>query len=231
MPDRATEVVRSLAEYGLLLRGGFALEAVADRALLARFPGMSQLLLIGNAGSAIWPHLQRFMQSNPTAPDPLDQWTESVLRAVADKFGAISLFPFGAAPWWPFQQWAQRADAVSASPVAILIHPVYGLWHAYRGAFLLSEPIVLPPRQQLASPCQTCRDQPCLQACPVGAFSAQGYDVDSCARHVNSPAGIACQTRGCLARLACPIGPEYRYQPGHAVFHMDAFRHSHPSSL
>jgi hypothetical protein len=224
----AAELSERLAAHGLLLRGGFELDPVTDGALLEQFQGRRQLLLIGNVGSAIWPYLHRFMADHPAASDPLDQWTEIVLQAVAGEIGAVSLFPFGGPPWWPFQQWAKRADAVSPSPVAILIHPIYGLWHAYRGALLLEEPIALPPRSGAPSPCDSCIERPCLSACPVGAFSASGYDVDGCARHVNGAAGHDCQTRGCLARLACPVGPEYRYDSAHAAFHMAAFRRSHP---
>jgi len=223
-----TELSARLASHGLLLRGGFLLDPTTDSVLLERCPGGRQLVLVGNAGSAIWPHLHRFITENPTATDPLDQWTALVLQDLAAEIGAIGLFPFGGPPWWPFQQWAKRADAVTPSPVAILIHPTYGLWHAYRGALLLEEPIALPPRPNLPSPCDSCRDRPCLDGCPVGAFSASGYDVDGCARHVNGATGRDCQTRGCLARLACPVGSEYRYDSAHAAFHMAAFRRSHP---
>ena len=217
-----------LARHGLVSRGGFSLDPVSDGALLDRFPDCRQLLLIGNVGSAIWPHLRQFIADNPVASDPLDQWTEIVLQEVAGEIGAVSLFPFGGPPWWPFQQWARRADAVAPSPVAILIHPTYGLWHAYRGALLLKEPIALPPRPDTPSPCDSCFDRPCLSGCPVGAFTASGYDVDGCARHVNGATGRDCQTQGCLARIACPVGSEYRYDAAHATFHMTAFRRAHP---
>jgi hypothetical protein len=32
---------------------------------------------------------------------------------------------------------------------------------------------------------------------------------------------------GCLARQACPVGVEYRYEPEHAAFHMQAFAQRH----
>ena len=37
-------------------------------------------------------------------------------------------------PWLPFQQWARKAEPVHVSPLGVLIHPDYGLWHSYRGA-------------------------------------------------------------------------------------------------
>ena len=41
-----------------------------------------------------------------------------------------ALFPFGGPPHFPFQQWARRAEPVHPSPIGLLIHPIYGLWHS-----------------------------------------------------------------------------------------------------
>jgi len=225
----AMEIVELLQPLGLLLRGGFALDTTADADLLQQYPAARQLLLIGNAGSAIWPHLAQYMAANPGIANPLDRWTAATLGDLATRIDAVSLFPFGGPTWWPFQRWAQRADTVHRSPLAILIHPRYGLWHAYRAALLLRNPIVLPAVEAQESPCDSCADRPCLTSCPVGAFSATGYDVESCAAHVNAEAGVACRTLGCQARLACPIGAQWRYQLDHAAFHMAAFRMAHPA--
>ena len=90
------------------------------------------------------------LQSTPQAknPDPIDRWTASVLAGLAD----AALFPFGGPPHHPFQRWARRADpSLSSSPLGILIHPEFGLWHALRGALLFKERLELPasePRAQ-----------------------------------------------------------------------------------
>lgn len=224
----AADFADRLGRYGLLLRGGFLLDDERDAGLRDRYPERRQLLLIGNAGSAIWPHVAAFIADHPAEDHPLDRWTELVLQELAMESDAVPLFPFGGPPWWPFQQWAQRADNVSPSPLAILIHPQFGLWHAYRAAFLLRQPIELPAMRGQASPCESCIGRPCLTGCPVGAFSANGYDVENCASHVNGAAGLECRERGCLARLACPVGRGYRYESAHAAFHMSAFRRAHP---
>ena len=44
-----------------------------------------------------------------------------------------ALFPFSCPPFLPFLRWAERAEVVFPSPSGPLIHPVYGLWHTYRG--------------------------------------------------------------------------------------------------
>jgi len=228
MAVRRDEIEAALQAQGLLLRGGFTLDPARDQDLLTQFPEMQQLLLVGNAGSAIWRSLSGFIADHPMAAHPLDQWTEQVLGDIASAIGAVSLFPFGSAPWWPFQRWAQRADTVFPSPVAVLIHPTYGLWHAYRGALLLREPVELPILAPQASPCESCAAKPCLTACPVGAFSTTGYDVEGCATHVHGATGADCRLGGCLARRVCPVGGDWQYEPEHMRFHMQAFLRAHP---
>ncbi len=109
-------------------------------------------------------------------PNPLDRWTRRVVDPIADGLGARAAYPFGE-PRWPFQRWALRAETLHPSPLGILIHDEYGLWHAWRAALLFAERLDLPPRSDAPSPCESCAEKPCLSACPVGAFSRSGYDV------------------------------------------------------
>jgi ferredoxin len=229
MSQRVAEIEGLLQPLGLILRGGFVLDLEIDADLLRQSPAARQLILVGNAGSAMWPQVARFSRSNPADAHPLDHWTADALTGIAGRIGGTSLFPFGGPPWWPFQRWAQRAESVYPSPLAILIHPDFGLWHAYRAALLLHEPVDLPSVVRRPSPCDSCRDRPCLTTCPVGAFSVNGYDVDACASHVNGATGGTCRSQGCLARLACPVGTDWQYESDHAAFHMTAFQLSHPT--
>ncbi|HSS66863.1 MAG TPA: hypothetical protein VLS27_20730, partial [Gammaproteobacteria bacterium] len=120
-------------------------------------------------------------------------------------------------------RWAQKAEPVWPSPIGLLIHREYGLWHAYRGALAFSSRIDLPPARSAERPCDTCVGRPCLSTCPVEAFGESGYDVPRCVAHVESAAGIECLTGGCLARRACPVGREYAYSAQQAEFHTRAF--------
>jgi hypothetical protein len=125
----------------------------------------------------------------------------------------------------PFQRWALRADAVYSSPLGILIHPEYGLWHAYRAALFFHETLELPARWDAPSPCESCTEKPCLSGCPVGAFSGGAYDVAACADHIARPE-TDCISVGCLARNACPVGLRWRYPEAQTRFHMTAFSRS-----
>ncbi len=219
--DMAT-IEAALVREGLIPRGGFPARAGDGVPPFADGRPARTLVMVGNAGPALW----RAFAASPefgTAPDPLNRWSARVIGDLAEAWGARALFPFGGPPHLPFVAWAKRAEPVAESPLGILIHPDYGLWHAYRGALAFAEALDLPPRDARPRPCDTCADQPCLTACPVGAFTTEGYDVAACADHISVPAGADCMAEACRARRACPIGREYLYRPEQAAFHMIHF--------
>jgi len=213
MLDRIREL---LDPHGLIIRGSFHPGPEDD------LPGAAKtLVLIGNAGSALW---RPFDEVRTPHDHALDIWTRELLEKIAHQLEAEAYFPFGGPPYHPFQRWAGKAEpGVEPSPIFIASHPVYGTWHAYRGALAFAEELDLPKVEPFKNPCAACRDKPCLTTCPVGAFDGKNYDVPACAAHVKSPQGEECLNRGCLARHACPVGRDYAYEPAHARFHMDAF--------
>ena len=216
-------LAETLSAYGLMLRGGFHPEVGDGVPPLGDGRPVGTVVLVGNAGPAMW-RLFTATCDAVAGPHSLDRWTRGLLTDIARAQGATPLFPFDGPPYLPFQRWAMRAEPVAPSPLGMLIHPDYGLWHAYRGVLLFAERIALPPRDRRPSPCENCAERPCLQACPVDAFTEAGYDVPGCRDHISRPAGADCMAEGCRARRACPIGQAYRYAPDHAEFHMRAFR-------
>lgn len=216
-------IAHAVGSTGLILRGGFHPRPEDGLPPLPGGGAGRTLLLLGIVGPGAW---QAFAVSpeRRCADHPLDTWTRRIVSGLAGRFGALPLFPFDGPPYWPFQRWAMRAEPVAPSPLGILIHPEYGLWHAYRAALLFGETIALPPRGEQASPCETCADRPCLSACPVAAFTGSAYRVEACAEHISAPAGAMCMEEGCRARDACPVGRAYRYPPEQIRFHMAAFR-------
>ncbi len=220
--DTANLVRQTVGEHGLILRGGFVFNADEDAPGGPSGRPAQSAVLIGQGGAANWRHFQTWYDSYSSKPDnPLDTWSREVICAIAQQVSARAVFPSDK-PWHPFQQWAMRAEALKSSPLGILIHPDYGLWHAYRGALLFDEAIELPPPNRV-HPCDACDPKPCLSACPVGAMAPSHYDVPACAKHVVAAAGEQCRSTGCLARNACPVGVEHRYPDDVQAFHMAAF--------
>ncbi|OHV90499.1 hypothetical protein [Mesorhizobium sp. ORS 3428] len=212
-----------LAAHGLILRGGFRF--AGDEVAAAGLSGApaKSALLVGQAGAAPWPHFQRWLERQPQPiANPLDTWSREVIGAVAKDFGARAVSPSDR-PHLPFQQWAMRAEKLNPSPLGILMHPEYGLWHAYRGALLFAEEIFLPEPQEPIHLCDTCLEKPCMKSCPVDAYSVRGFAHDACLGHVRGPKGEPCRSGGCLDRNACPNCTSYRYSPEVQAFHMAAF--------
>ncbi len=195
------------------------------------------LVLLGWTGGRQWPAFAASAEARDGRPDPLDRWSRRLIDAAAAALhatgnDAVALYPFGGPPHHNFQRWALHAEPVARSPTGLLIHPDWGLWHAYRGALAFRERLPLVAEAARPSACATCADRPCLTACPVGAFSeAHGYDVGACTNHLRGSAGAPCLTAGCLARRACPVTPPEPCTDAQNAFHMRAFLRAVPARI
>jgi hypothetical protein len=215
------ETVADAAERaGLAVQGAFALNEDERRGGLS---DVTTIALLGLEERRGWSAFAASPEACDGAVDPLDRWSRRIVSALAAELGAQALYPFGRPPHWPFQRWARRAEPMHVSPLGLLIHPTYGLWRGYRGALAFAERIAIAPREAAPSPCETCATRPCLSACPVNAFTADGYDVAACAAHLRREEGRPCLEGGCLARRACPVGAEHAHRPAEATFHTRAF--------
>ena len=221
--DLLAEIAAALAGNGLILRGGFNFGAQDSPPPGPSGAPAGAAVLVGQAGAAAWPHFLdwRSRQSVGLA-DPLDSWSRDVIGAVARRFGARAVGP-NDKPFLPFQQWAMRAEGLRPSPLGILMHPHYGLWHAYRGVLLFDRELSFPQRDEVVHLCDGCVEKPCLKSCPVDAYSRGGFAYQACLSHVRGSDGGACRTVGCLDRNACPYGTAYRYPADMQAFHMAAF--------
>ncbi|MBT6093944.1 MAG: 4Fe-4S dicluster domain-containing protein [Rhodospirillaceae bacterium] len=213
------DINQALHDVGLTPRGAFHPGAEDNVPDLSDGQPAGTLVLAGNAGPAVW---TAFSAARDPDTELLDDWSRDVIAPLAERLGAAALFPFQK-PHLPFQRWAQKAESCHASPLGMFIHPDHGLWHGYRGALVFSSRLALAAADNRPSPCDSCTDKPCLTTCPVAAFTTAGYDVPTCARHLDSSAGVDCMAEGCRARRACPQGDVARYHPAQAAFHMRAF--------
>lgn len=211
-----SDIASAFEGTGLVARGGFHLGP--DDGVKA-----ASLILIGNTGAEMW---IEFARAEQTGRDPLDTWTKNLVAPRANLLGAAVHYP-NDKPYRPFQQWAARAEPIAPSPLGLLIHPDFGLWHAYRAALIFDNPVGnIPARGTAPVPCETCRDKPCLSTCPVDAFAQGAYDVPTCVAYLKADPQAACHTEGCLARNACPVGTHHITPTRQRAFHTAAFLRS-----
>ena len=193
------------------------------------------LLLAGNGGASFWPLFRRSTEFADGLADPLDRWSKRVGEDIAKTLGGRAIFPFEGPPYPPFLAWADKTGRSVQSRLSLFMHERFGLWHAYRFALALPEPLDPSPREsRFESPCLTCADKPCLKVCPVDAFAGPSYRADLCFDYLRSHSNSDCRQLGCESRRACPVGKAFTYVPEQAGFHMDAFvktrlsRHQYP---
>ena len=208
----------ALSPHGIFLRGVLHFDGDGPKMVEGR---ARTVVLVGNVGGSIWPAFSRWRQRHPDSRDPLDAWSVEIIRPAAEMLGGAAWFP-SERPWQPFQQWAMRAEGLKLSPLGILVHPIYGLWHGYRGAIGFLEQIDHPAAAMRPHPCEHCPDKPCLATCPAGAISADRFDVPACRSYLADRGEGICMQTGCIARNSCPVGAGYRYPPEQLRFHMDA---------
>ena len=213
----------ALTPSGLILRGGFVFADDEDRPAGPSGRPARALLLVGNGGAAYWRQFSQWRALQPAdVAHPLDTWSRQVIGEAAAMIGARVVMP-NDRPFQPFQRWAMRAEGLRPSPLGILMHPRFGLWHAYRGALLLDVEVSIQAAAEPIHLCDLCVGKPCLNACPVSAFDGARFAYETCVAHVRSPQGRACREQGCLARNACPQAVEWRYPAAVQAFHQRAF--------
>ncbi len=185
--------------------------------------------LIGNHGGGMWQAFCNSPLHDDDQSDPLDRWTLSIIDPMAAEIGATALYPFidntDYDVHWPFQRWAKTATSMRQSPPGLLINAEFGLWQAFRAVMVFDQAFKVHEPAIVDHSCDDCDGRPCLTACPVSAIDQAGYNVSACRQHVQSFAGVPCRERGCLARNACPVGPEQAYGVQQQAFHMAAFLH------
>ncbi|MCO6452725.1 MAG: hypothetical protein J5I90_18225 [Caldilineales bacterium] len=176
-----------------------------------------RLVLIGHGGRRLWQALQ---ETGMARDDPIDHYSVDLAgQFMRDYLGdapTFWLYP-GTEVVIPLQRLGEAAGWCYSSPLGSGISPVYGVWFAYRAAFLLDADLPEMRQQPAPSPCNACADKPCITVCPVDAVQMSGLDVETCARHRIRPQS-PCADR-CLARMACPYFPEHRYTLPQIQYH------------
>jgi hypothetical protein len=210
----------SRGDFDALDRAGLNLQAVFDldtlpAAVVAPLrrdfdPGhrSRQLILIGNAGGAMWAAVKA---AGIASADPIDDFSVRTAQAwfdgqFAGHWHAI-VYP-GDAPVG-LQALGRLAGWHHPAPFMVGIQQEWGSWFAYRVAMLSDTRLAPTPPLAAASPCERCADRPCVSSCPAGAMAGGGFALDKCVRYRREPASRCRRT--CIARISCPVGSAHRY--------------------
>lgn len=181
----------------------------------------STLVLVG-ADTRFWDCFKESVEYTDTLPDPIDRWSKNILNRIAAEHGGTAVFPSDGPPFEPFITWATKSGRFWQSPMGMLIHDTAGLMVSIRGAIRL--PIISPPQQQRANPCDSCAQRPCEAACPINALSPDHfYDVPKCKTYLDTSQGSDCMSGGCLVRQICPVSQSFNRPTEQSAFHMKAF--------
>ena len=169
------------------------------------------LILIGHSGNSMWRRLNE-QGDIGLDPDPVDKFSVFQAELFVDRYlGScehVVLYPGDV--HIPLQQLGALAGWHHRSPRGLGINKTCGPWFGYRVVLLVRTK--LPPLvDQLGeSPCQQCADKPCISTCPAKALSDADLPNISLCVGYRMQEQSPCEAQ-CLARLACPVGPEFRY--------------------
>lgn len=177
----------------------------------------SRLVLIGNGGRQFW---ETFKDSGVKSFHPIDDLSETL----AEKFMAFfpgeplvqKLFPPSRSI--PLQKLGKLAGWSNPSLLGQDIHFEFGLWFAYRSAFLTDLNLPLIRVDQQKSVCDSCQGQDCIAACHSGAVAGiSQFDVSACV-NFRMQVDSTCADN-CAARLACPFAAQHRYRREQIRYH------------
>ncbi len=160
--------------------------------------------------------------------NPFDQRARSltqdfVARHLTPHDPAVELLYPGPAQL-DLRAWLQAGAVQFPSRLGIGIRPDCGTWLAVRSAVWVTPPVELrrllirryPPLKG-ESPCDSCTEKPCLDACPVDAQRLETGRLERCIEQRLVEA-TPCAER-CGSRSACPVGTEYRYGEAQMRYH------------
>ena len=171
--------------------------------------GYRQLLLIGHRGRLLW---QQVQQAQPADTDPIDSFTQTQVEAWLQRRlpGVRHAWVYPGAGMIGLQHLGALAGWHHPSPFMVGVHAAWGSWFAYRAVLLLDAD--LPPTPPLIdpAPCPSCASRACVAACPADALNAGQFSLAACSGYRLQPASPCAE--GCLARQACPVGAEHRYE-------------------
>ena len=188
------------------------------------FTSDDTLCIVANGGKELWNHLPHPLDESI---NPIDQFSIQQMKILDPDMRII--FPHNE---WniPLQRIGRFLNISRPSLLGIDINQDYGLWFAFRGAFLTKNNLINKNHNTFVSACETCIDKPCVSSCPASAIIPEknSFKLNICADYRLKPIS-SCADR-CLARLACPYHNEHQYNLLQIKYHMTRKIHLHKLS-
>lgn len=156
-------------------------------------PHAKSLILLASGGSTFW----NFVPEKEKVKDPIDTFiTHQVLtfglEVLRENLKDKILYPH-TSEHFPLQQLGRELNLCRQSLLGIDIHSEFGLWFAFRAAFVSDQDLALTGYKHVIerSPCDHCQKRPCERtelsfnerrlSCPVG--SAHRYSDEQIQYH------------------------------------------------
>ncbi|MEM7379399.1 MAG: hypothetical protein AAF460_18080 [Pseudomonadota bacterium] len=220
--DTADALTDALAPLGLVVAGWRDTSTLPDDTWLGEATTGGSVLVVCNAGGGFW----RKLKSGDSlgGPDPVDRGSLAETAAVLDRVLPVprtALYPTAAGGRVNLLALLRTLDWQRPSPLGLGIHADYGLWHAVRAVWWLdcASP-ALAARTPAPDLCAACTSQACIQTCPASALTLGRLpDLRACADYRFSTGSRCAST--CVARTACPVAPEHRYDAEQIAHHYD----------
>ena len=177
-----------------------------------------RFVMLGAGGRLLW----RQSGGDLTDSDhPLDTFSVNAAGRVVSEYwggGVVEMLYPGSLPV-PLQQLGMFAGWSHVSTLGMGINTGFGTWFAYRALFALDSPLQeTVPLASQGSPCDRCVEKPCRSACPAVAVRLEkSFALGRCVSYRLESAS-SCADR-CLARLACPVGQDGRYDENQLAYH------------
>ena len=211
MSERSPFPGEALAEAGLNRQFVFDLDGLPEetRKTLGDTTGFRQLILLGHGGRRLW---ERVQAAGMASEHPIDDYTVRTVEAwLAERLpGRAYRILYPGQQRVGLQALGKLAGWHHTSPLMIGIDAEWGSWYAYRAAVLIDFQFSAFFPVDRGNPCLDCRSTPCITACPADALAGRQFNLQACSGYrlqTESPCA-----EGCLARQACPVGAEHRYE-------------------
>ncbi len=177
-----------------------------------------RFVMLGAGGRLLW----RQSGGDLTDSDhPLDTFSVNAAGRVVSEYwggGEVEMLYPGSLPV-PLQQLGMFAGWSHVSPLGMGINTGFGTWFAYRALFALDSPLQeTVPLASQGSPCDRCVEKPCRSACPAVAVRLEKSFATDRSASYRLESASSCADR-CLARLACPVGQDWRYDENQLAYH------------